>query len=487
MTNLTQSQAARELLNRRKAGKTLLDFVQYRNTAYQAARHHRLICDKLEAVERGEIKRLMLFLPPRHGKSELASRNFPAWALGCSPARQIITASYSDEIASDFGRDVRNIVADPLYQNVFKAISLRPDSKSANRWHTSAGGIYFAAGVGSAITGRGADILLIDDPIKNRQEADSQLVRDRVWNWYTSTAYTRLMPGAAIVLIQTRWHVDDLAGRLIKQMEGGGEQWEIVSLAAETDGEALWPEWYPMATLDTIKATIGPRDWSALYQQQPMPDGGGEFKKDYMQYYTGKIDSKRTNNYILCDPAGEKKKTSDYTTFWVIGLNSDQNYYVHDLVRDRLNLVERADTLFRLHRQYRPLQVRYEKYGMMADIEHIKSRMNTENYRFPITEVAGQTPKNDRIRRLLPLFDARRVWFPETLIHTDHRGVPVDLIKTFREEEFAAFPVGVHDDMMDSLSRIAEPDLALVWPAEKKKVITYDNVMYAPEGQGWMA
>ena len=461
----------------------------YMNRNYQPAGHHQIICSKLEAVARGEIKRLMLFMPPRHGKSELASRKFPAWYLGLNPNKQIITASYSDELATDFGRDVRNLVADPLYQNIFN-VQLRADSKSANRWHTQTGGMYVAAGVGTGITGRGAHILLIDDPLKNRQEADSALIREHAWSWYTSTAYTRLMPNAAVVLVQTRWHEDDLAGRLLQQMRDGGEQWDIVNLRAIDDaGQALWPAWYPLETLETIKSTIGARDWSALYQQEPRPEGGGEFKKADMQYYDGALDPTKTNNYILCDPAGEKKKTSDYTTFWVIGLGTDDNYYVLDILRDRLSLTERADALFRLHRTYKPLQVRYEKYGMLSDIEHFKDRMAREHYRFKIDEVAGQTPKNDRIRRLVPLFERQRVWFPHSLTITDHRSVPVDLVRAFREEEFAAFPVGVHDDMLDSLSRIAEPDMHLVWPGKIKKVVPINDYVHHHQstGLGWMA
>ena len=186
----------------RQARNSLLSFTEYTNPAYKGANHHRLIAEKLEAVERGEIDRLMIFMPPRHGKSELASKRFPAWCLGRNPRRQIIAASYNSDLANDFGRNVRNIVAEPEFGQVFRSVSLAPDSQAANRMNTNHGGTYVAAGVGTAVTGRGADIALIDDPFKDREEADSQRRRDVVWDWYRSTLFTRLMPQGSVVLIQ---------------------------------------------------------------------------------------------------------------------------------------------------------------------------------------------------------------------------------------------------------------------------------------------
>lgn len=184
------------------ARRSLLRFTEYTNPLYERAGHHELIADKLEAVERGDIDRLMIFMPPRHGKSELASKRFPAWCLGRRPMRQIIAASYNSDLANDFGRNVRNIVADPEFRQVFPSVTLAPDSQAVNRMNTNKGGAYVAAGVGTAVTGRGAHIALIDDPFKDREEADSERRRDLVWDWYRSTLYTRLMPGGAIVLIQ---------------------------------------------------------------------------------------------------------------------------------------------------------------------------------------------------------------------------------------------------------------------------------------------
>lgn len=272
--------AARKELGRRQEARTsLLPFTTYTKPDYLVGPHHPVICGKLEAVERGAIKRLMIFTPPRHGKSELVSRRFPAWYLGRNQRKQIISASYGQDLANDFGRDVRNIVGSPEFSALFPGLALASDSAAKNRWHTCAGGSYVAAGVGSAITGRGADILNIDDPVKDRQDADSEAVRNAVWNWYTSTAYTRLMPGGAVILTLTRWHEDDLAGRLLAEMENGGDQWEIVNLPAiDEAGHALWPEWYGRDRLDEIRAAIGERDWAALYMQTPRPAGGGLIK-----------------------------------------------------------------------------------------------------------------------------------------------------------------------------------------------------------------
>ena len=237
-----------------KARRSLLRFTEYTNPLYERAQHHEQIAAKLEAVERGEIDRLMIFMPPRHGKSELASKRFPAWCLGRNPQMQIIAASYNSDLANDFGRHVRNIVAEPEFGEIFPGVSLAPDSQAANRMNTNKGGSYVAAGVGTAVTGRGAHIALIDDPFKDREEADSERRREVVWDWYRSTLFTRLMPGGRIVLIQTRWHEDDLAGRLL---EHEGDQWEVLELPAlSEDGDALWPEWYGKDTLERIKATI---------------------------------------------------------------------------------------------------------------------------------------------------------------------------------------------------------------------------------------
>ncbi len=261
----------------------LITYARLQWPNFACARHHRLIADKLMAVERGEIRRLMLFVPPRHGKSLLASTFFPAWFLGRNPSRFVIATSYAQELAEDFGREVRNQLTDDLHRRVFPACAgARTDSKSARRFHTGAGGVYFAVGIGGPITGRGAHVLLIDDPIKGHEEAESDLVRERHKKWYASVAYPRLMPGGAVVVIQTRWHRDDLAGWLLR--EHAEEGWDVVSLPAIDDaGAALWADQYPLERLQEIRRAVGARVWSSLYQQRPLPpDEAGRFREEWL-------------------------------------------------------------------------------------------------------------------------------------------------------------------------------------------------------------
>lgn len=263
-------------------------------------------------------------MPPRHGKSELASRRFPAWYLGRNPTKQIIAASYGDDLATDFGREVRNIVDSPEYSSLFET-KLAEDSRAANRWNTSEGGAYVAAGVGTAITGRGADILLIDDPVKDHEDAQSELKRDRVWNWYVSTAFTRLMPEGAIILIQTRWHEDDLAGRILNNKR---EEWAVIEMPAiNTQGESLWPQWWPVSALQRIRDTIPSREWNSLYQQQPVPDTGDFFRKDWFHRYAKRPEGLSyygMSDYAVTDRGG------DFTEHGVFGIDPQENIYVVD-------------------------------------------------------------------------------------------------------------------------------------------------------------
>lgn len=324
---LSPQAAATELLARRRARESLLEFTKYTNPTYEAAPHHELIADALERVMRGETKRLMIAMPPRHGKSELASRRFPAMFMGLFAEKQIIAASYNSDLANDFGREVRNIVDSPEFSALFD-VKLAQDSKAANRWHTDKGGMYVAAGVGTAITGRGADVLLIDDPFKDRQEADSELQRQRVWDWYTSTAYTRLMPGGAVIVINTRWHDDDLSGRLLAEQEHGGDQWEVLSLPAiNAGGSALWPSWYPLERLEQIKGVLPARDWNALYQQNPIPDDGDYFKAGWFGEYDELPENLRmygASDYAVTDGNG------DFTEHGIAGVDANNNLYIAD-------------------------------------------------------------------------------------------------------------------------------------------------------------
>lgn len=445
---------------------------------YRPADLHYRIAHALERVERGECKRLMIFVPPRHGKSMLTSEHFPPWYLGRNPHKSIVCATYAQDLADDFGRRVRNQMVDPFYNEIFPECTVSPDSASVSRIATQQFGNYYAVGIGAGLTGRGANVLLIDDPHKDRQDADSTIMRRRAKDWFQSVAYTRLMPDASIVVMLTRWHEDDLAGWLLR--ERAQENWEIINIPAVP---APWPEAFPDEKLEQIRTMIGPRDWSALYMQRPVPGGGGEFKREWVRHYESPPDvvGRGANKYILVDPAGEKRQDNDYTSIWVIGLGADGNYYWLDGIRDRLNLPERGRAVMRLHRKWKPIGVRYERYGMMGDIQYLKELQDRENYRFVVTEVAGSLKKEDRIRRLLPMFEQGKFYAPATMHYTDSEGMPRDLVHIFTEEELTAFPAGIHDDMLDGLARIAEPDLPLVWPKEGE---TANLAMFKPRGIG---
>jgi len=443
MTNssLSSSQAALELLKRRKARKSLIDFTQYTLPQYIEAKHHTLIAQKLEAVERGEIDRLMINMPPRHGKSELASRRFPAWFLGRHPTKSIIAASYNSDLASDFGRQVRNIVSSGEYTPLFQT-ALAEDSRAANRWNTSQGGSYVAAGVGTAITGRGADVFLIDDPIKDRQEADSETQRQTVWDWYTSTAYTRLAPGGRIIVIQTRWHEDDLSGKLLAEQARGGDKWDVLELPAINDhGEALWPDFYDLAALERIRTVLPARDWSALYQQRPAPDEGDYFKRDWFRFYNTVPHHLRT--YGASDYA-VTAKGGDYTVHVVAGVDPDDNLYILDVWRAQSESHVWVDAFIDLVAKHKPLNWGEEQGQIIKSLgPFIDKRMRERRVYCRREQMASVADKPTRARSFQARAAMGKVYLP-------HNAPWVaDVLG-----EMLNFPVGKHDDAVDALGLI---------------------------------
>ena len=408
--------------------RSLLRFTEYTNELYVRAQHHEQIAAKLEAVERGEIDRLMIFMPPRHGKSELASKRFPAWCLGRDPTRQIIAASYNSDLANDFGRNVRNLVAEAEFGQVFPGVCLAADSQAANRMNTNHGGAYVAAGVGTAVTGRGAHIALIDDPFKDREEADSERRRNLVWDWYRSTLYTRLMPGGAIVLIATRWHSDDLAGRLL---EHEPDQWEVLDLPAiNAAGEALWPEWYGLEALERIKAAIGPREWSALYQQQPQPDEGTFFQRAWFSEWAALplVRYYGTSDYAVTDGGG------DYTVHRVWGIGPDGDLYRVDGWRGQSASDEWIERKLDLIAKYKPLAWFGEGGVIQKAIEPMLRRRMRERSVFCRLEwLPSVADKPTRARSFQAMAASGRVRFEPGADISEH----------------LVFPAGKHDDDVD--------------------------------------
>ena len=295
-------------------------------------------------------------------------------------------------------------------------------------------------------------------------------------------------PGGRRRFIGTRWAFSDAYRTLIDRGSAIPRE-HPGRIGGTEDGDSVyWPE----ETHREKRRDMGPYTYACQILLNPKADALQGFRRDWLKHYRKISHVDRMNGYILCDAASSKKKGSDYTAMFVVGLNVDKRRYVLDIVRDRLNLKERGDRLFALHRKWSNLglrmqQVRYERYGLMADVEHLNARMEQENYRFRIVEVAGVTSKHDRVKRLIPLFEQGEIYLPESLHYTNWEGVPVDLVRAFVEEEYLAFPVGLHDDMLDSLARMEEPDLRLLWPMEEKPMELPPPVVRHEGAVAWMA
>lgn len=464
-----------------------------------------MIADKLEAVERGDIKRLMIFMPPRHGKSELASRRFPAWFLGRNPHRNIIAASYNSDLATDFGREVRNIVHDPRYRSLFDT-ELAGDSAAANRWHTEQGGMYVAAGIGTAVTGRGAHVLLIDDPFKDREEADSEVIREKKWRWYTSTAYTRLESDiqgdvtedddlwhdlvqkidrgdakpfeGAIVLINTRWHDDDMSGRLLQQQAEGGDEWDILDLPAiMDDGSALWPQKYPVPRLEQIRRAIGERDWSALYQQRPTPDEGAYFKRDWFNTY--REVPKHLRIYGASDYA-VTKDGGDWTVHIVCGVDPDENIYVLNVWRKQELTDTSVDAFCQLVKDYKPMMWAEDRDQIVNSIgPFVNKRMRELKAYCRREQISmGRQDKPMRARAIQARASMGRVYLPaEAPWLSDFMG------------ELLMFDAGKHDDQVDAFGLIGRmlDEMVGASTPKAKKTPPRDGYSRAsrPSGDTW--
>jgi predicted phage terminase large subunit-like protein len=433
----------------------LISYAAYQWPGYRDAAHHRLIARHLEAVERGDITRLMITMPPRHGKSMLASEFFPAWYLGRNPDHYVVTATYAQELADDFGRKVKNQIEDPLYQAIFPGVGLADDSKSAKRFHIdgaiggyehaiSQRGAFYAVGVGGPLTGRGAHLLLIDDPVKNREDAESEVIRRKVKDWYTSTAYTRLMPGGRIVVIQTRWHEDDLTGWL--QLEHEHEGWTVLNLPAiDDDGEALWPEQYDIETLEKIRSAIGPRDWSALYQQRPSPDTGDYFKRDWIKTFNVTPPRSTLNIYGASDYA-VTSDGGDWTVHVIVGVDPDDRLYLLDMWRGKTSSDLWVDAFCDLVAKWRPIGWAEETGQIRSGVGPFLKRRMIERKAYVAREMFPT--RGDKAIRAQSI--RGRIAMNGLYVPTDAPWVP-DLIS-----EMMSFPVGVHDDQVDALGLIGQ-------------------------------
>jgi predicted phage terminase large subunit-like protein len=422
---------------------------------WHASRHLSYLSYALADVAAGKIKRLMVFMPPRHGKSEMISKYFPVWYLGQFPDRRIILTSYEADFAASWGMKSRNVISDVGHE--YFNIEISPDSSARNRWDISGhqGGLN-TAGVGGAITGRGADVLIIDDPVKNAQEANSKTYRDNTFEWFKSTAYTRLEPQGAIILIQTRWHEDDLAGRLIAEMKQGGEPWDIINfpaIAEENDtlgrqpGEALFPERFPIEELNKIRTNIGSYWFNSLYQQRPQASDGSIFKRQYFRYFTSeaniftlqKPEGKTTYNlhecmiFQTCDPAGSTKTTADYFVLATWAKTPKNDLLLLDIIRMRLEGPDQINLFKQAHARWKPAFQATESKGIGLTLYQMLVREG-----LPVRELKADA---DKVTRALPAaarMESGSVYFLS--------GAP--WLSDY-EMELIAFPQGTHDDQVD--------------------------------------
>lgn len=441
--------AKKELAIRELARRRLIDFVKFRFPAYKTNWHHRVLASALERVEKGTLKRLIVNMPPRHGKSELVSVNFPAWCMGIDKNRSIIAASYGADLATDFGRKVRNIMDDPEYKLLFNT-RLAEDAKAKGSWSTNGRGEYNAVGVGGAITGKGGAIAIIDDPVKNREEADSEIVSEKIWDWYKSTLRTRLTPDGAIVIVMTRWRDNDLVGRILEEQRlMGGEKWEVITLPAiaendeenRKEGEALWADHYTLENLHNTKQDIGNYEFASQYQQNPVNRETQLFKQEMFRYIDlEEVKSKITNCYITIDSALSKKSNSDSTGV-TINWVDDENIWYLKAYSVKVNPTELIQLIFDLHSAYKPEAIGLEETMMTQAIDPFLTVEMARRNIFPnvVPLKHGGVNKEVRIKGLLPRYERGHIYHITGLCN--------DL-----ERELLRFPASKHDDVMDSLA-----------------------------------
>lgn len=429
-----------------------LTFVNRMWPSFIAGRHHSIMADAFERVANGELKRLIVNMPPRHTKSEFASYLFPAWFLGKYPEKKIIQTAHTAELAVGFGRKVRNLINQDDFQQVFPGISLSSDSKAAGRWNTNKRGDYFAIGVGGAVTGKGADVLIIDDPHSEQEAALGAYnpeVYDKVYEWYTSGPRQRLQPGGAIIVVMTRWSVRDLTGSIMKSatQREGADDWEIIELPAiMPSGEPLWPEFWPLDQLEALKAELPVSKWSAQYQQDPTAEEGALIKREWWQEW--EKDSPPPCEAIIqsWDTAFLKTQRADYsacTTWGVFNYPNEQGETVPNLIlldayKEKLEFPDLKRAAYDKYWEYEPDQMVVEKKASGAPLIFELRAMG-----IPVTEFTpsrGQD-KIARVNAVSDLFASGVIWAPPT-------RWAEEVI-----EECAAFPAGEHDDLVDSTTQ----------------------------------
>jgi predicted phage terminase large subunit-like protein len=432
---------------RERCRQNFMPFVRQMWSAFIPGKHHQIMADAFERVARGELKRLIINMPPRHTKSEFASYLFPAWFLGMYPEKKIIQTAHTAELAVGFGRKVRNLVGSPDYQEIFPT-KMSADSKAAGRWNTSKGGDYFAIGVGGAVTGKGADVLIIDDP-HSEQEAmmGNPSVYDRVYEWYSSGPRQRLQPGGSIVIVMTRWSKRDLTGQIVNAAAKKDlEEWEVIELPALLpSGKPLWQEFWRQEELEAIKAELPVSKWEAQYQQNPTSEEGAIIKREMWKVWENERPPEV--DYIIqsWDTAFEKSNRADYSacTTWGVFYRDVEgtevaNIIVLDAFKERMEFPELKRTAFEFWKEWNPDTLIVEKKAAGAPLIYEMRKMG-----IPISEYTPSkgSDKIARVNAVSDLFASGMVWRPET-------RWAEELV-----EELASFPNGDHDDLVDSSSQ----------------------------------
>lgn len=431
----------------------LLAFCQHMDPEYVVAAHHRKLAELLMDIAFGRKDRIAVSIPPRHGKSHLISTLFPAWFLGKFPNKKVLMASHTGDLAVDFGRKVRNIIATDQYQNIFPGISLAQDSKSAGRWSTNKGGEYFACGVGASIAGRGADLLLVDDPHSEQDLLAGNFDElEKAYKWFTFGARTRLMSGGRIAVVHTRWHQDDLIGHLLRDGANNAkadqyEPFEFPAIIDTPSGQkALWPEKFDLEALERTKASMPAYQWNAQYMQSPTAEEAAIIKREWWRPW--KADKPPHCDYVIMalDAAAEKHNRADYTALLTFGVFSDDHMtdgaphlILLNAINTRVEFPELKDLAFREWKDWEPDAFIVEKKSAGTQLYQELRRAG-----IPVQEFTPSKSTGDKVARINAVADILRsgmVWYPEGRRWAD------EVI-----EQCVAFPYGSHDDMVDCVS-----------------------------------